>query len=67
MQQINTGDSKYIWHVFGLNIGMALVYWIIGIIYLFMDITKKPRFLQKYKVKRKNEVKITWSIMKEVT
>lgn len=63
---LQSADNMFLWHVFGLNIGMALIYWSFGIIYLIMDITKKPKFLQKYKMDRDKEVNIDWIIMKKV-
>lgn len=56
----------FFWHVFGLNFGMAIIYWIFGTLYLIMDITKKPYFLQKYKMNRDNEANIDWPMMKIV-
>ncbi|XP_063709219.1 fatty acid hydroxylase domain-containing protein 2-like [Culicoides brevitarsis] len=44
---------------------MAILYWTVGFLYLIMDLTKKPNFLQKYKMNR-NEVPITWPLLKEI-
>lgn len=36
--------------VFGTNVFTTLVYWSVGGIYTFMDITNRPTFLRKYKI-----------------
>lgn len=36
--------------VIGTNIFTMLVYWLVGGIYMFMDLTNRPAFLRKYKI-----------------
>ncbi|XP_013101107.2 fatty acid hydroxylase domain-containing protein 2 [Stomoxys calcitrans] len=45
-----TGDDPFMFWVFGTNIFTMLVYWLVGGIYTFMDITNCPAFLRKYKI-----------------
>ncbi|XP_037889197.1 fatty acid hydroxylase domain-containing protein 2 [Glossina fuscipes] len=45
-----TGHDPMMFWVFGTNVFTTLVYWSVGGIYTFMDITNRPTFLRKYKI-----------------
>lgn len=45
-----TGDDPLVLWVFGTTIFTMLVYWLVGSIYIFMDVTNRPAFLRKYKI-----------------
>ncbi|XP_046803253.1 fatty acid hydroxylase domain-containing protein 2 [Lucilia cuprina] len=45
-----TGDDPLVFWVIGTNIFTMLVYWLVGGIYTFMDLTNRPAFLRKYKI-----------------
>jgi len=36
--------------VFGSTIFTMIVYWFVGGIYTFMDVTNSPKFMRKYKI-----------------
>ncbi|XP_067640716.1 fatty acid hydroxylase domain-containing protein 2 isoform X2 [Eurosta solidaginis] len=45
-----TGDDPFMLWVFGSTIFSMIVYWFVGGIYTFMDLTNRPEFLRKYKI-----------------
>jgi len=45
-----TGDDPLILWVFGTTLFTIFVYWMVGGIYTFMDLTNRPAFLRKYKI-----------------
>uniref|UniRef100_A0A0A1WT88 Uncharacterized protein C5orf4 homolog n=1 Tax=Zeugodacus cucurbitae TaxID=28588 RepID=A0A0A1WT88_ZEUCU len=45
-----TGDDPMMLWVFGSTIFSMIVYWFVGGIYIFMDMTNRPAFLRKYKI-----------------
>lgn len=59
-------DNEIIWYVFGLNFWAAFVYWSHGIVYVLMDVYKKPQFMRKYKIREKEDKPIDWATFKEV-
>lgn len=44
------GDDPLILWVFGTSIFTMLVYWSVGGLYTFMDLTNLPKCLRRYKV-----------------
>lgn len=44
------GEDQYSLWVYGTIILTTLVYWTFGSLYIFLDITNRPKFLRKYKV-----------------
>ena len=45
-----TGDDFFTHHVYGTNLFMNLMFFGLGGIYIFFDLTNQPAFLRKYKV-----------------
>ncbi|XP_053948541.1 fatty acid hydroxylase domain-containing protein 2 [Anastrepha ludens] len=45
-----TGDDPMMLWVVGSTIFTMIVYWLVGGIYTFMDLTNRPAFLRKYKI-----------------
>lgn len=45
-----SGDDPLAFWVIGTNIFTMMVYWLVGGIYTFMDLTNRPAFLRKYKI-----------------
>ncbi|XP_017474896.1 PREDICTED: fatty acid hydroxylase domain-containing protein 2-like [Rhagoletis zephyria] len=45
-----TGDDPMMLWVIGSTIFTMIVYWLVGGIYIFMDLTNRPAFLRKYKI-----------------
>lgn len=45
-----TGDDPMMLWVFGTTIFTMIVYWSVGGIYTFMDLTNRPACLRKYKI-----------------
>nr|XP_036221754.1 fatty acid hydroxylase domain-containing protein 2 [Bactrocera oleae] len=66
-----TGDDPMILWVFGSTIFSMIVYWFVGGIYTFMDMTNRPAFLRKYKiqpgtnepVERERLMKVIWRVI----
>lgn len=53
MQKLGTfliGDDPLMLWVFGTTIFTMLVYWIVGGLYTFMDLTNVPKCLRRYKI-----------------
>ena len=53
--QAVVGDDDFRVSVFGTFIITNLVYWTVGSIYSYFDITGTPQFLKKYKVCKKTD------------
>ncbi|XP_063709362.1 fatty acid hydroxylase domain-containing protein 2-like [Culicoides brevitarsis] len=59
-----TTQNPVFWYFFVAPTVQILTYWFIGGIYLFFDLTKKPKILQKYKIYDKRETKLTFQTFK---
>lgn len=48
------GQNDYQIIVFGSLILSTVIYWSAGILYTFLDLTKRPNFLHKYKIQEES-------------
>ena len=45
-----TSDDDYLLSTIGLMVILHILFYGVGSIYIFMDVTNKPRFARKYKI-----------------
>lgn len=56
----------FVWYILVLNLGIIILFWIVGSMYILMDWTKRPFWMQKYKIKNEQTKSLDWETFKEV-
>lgn len=50
-----TAENPYVWFVLILNLSTPVTYWGVGSIYLLLDWTKRPKWIQRYRIRDKKD------------
>ncbi|XP_053690542.1 fatty acid hydroxylase domain-containing protein 2-like isoform X1 [Sabethes cyaneus] len=60
------GDDPERLYLWGQTLYAHFFFWIVGLIYVLMDITGHPKFLRKYKIQPGMNEPITWKDLKKI-